>query len=1132
MVICGSVCKPLKRQILKWKLKKAPPMLLNFQQIQCVFCHQKSSLKSSPGFGKISVEIQAVDLSYPIEDDSYRLNIVGGCNGLILLANRSIKYLVLWNSTIRKHKNLPEFRPRREEPYYDPVYGFGYDELHHDYKAVCIFYNYTNDFVDDVEVKVYSLKSDSWNSVEYFGESFFIKNSGGFYEDTLHSLGFLVDGKLHWDMASKKKIVSFDIANEKWNKVEKPSSYGVGETESFLWKLGSNLCVYTDYKETQFCVWVMKEYGVKQSWTKKYTIRRAAQQEQARLAALAAAQVHQQDIDNPGRATNPDDEDLGDDDLLNPRHAEEVAAPVNRRDRQARLRPERRAMQIPFDDDDDDLDGAGATGAIIPPPLAPGAKQLKDAFLERFYPPSKRAQLRDEISNFRQLPTEALHETWERFKKKLMRCPNHHMTNVHLMEILYRSLNSVTKPVVDNAAGGSFMDLTFIQASDMLDRLTKQSRAWHTRDSEVASSTVSIGMTAEQRRREEERDQDMEHMKMQMDLLTKHLLLGKTKKVKVVISQGRDESDSEEEANYLNNQGGFRGNAQGNQGRNYYDKFGYKDRDQGSWKNKTDRSGLYVPPENREAVASGSGKMSLEDMMAKLLKGVEATNTGVTEVVNDLSSMKQLVNSHSTAIKQLEQQMSQLSAAFNQRKAGTLPSDTVQNPRNDGSCMAITTRSGKVLENPSKDNQVVDNTEKNVINADCDDSVEAKNQNESVHEKTIPLPPPPFPQRLKKKADDTPEKVGNRKQDKKEVVEKTIPLLPPPFPQRLKKKADDTRFSKFMTMLKQLTINVPLVEALEQMSGYTKFMKDLLTKKRAVSYELTDNVHHCSAIATRKLGLGDPTPTNMRLVMADRSVKRLVGILYDVLVKVSTFIFPADFVILDYEVDSEVPIILGRLFLATGSVLIDLRANELLFWLNDEVVRFDVCKSMKQPRDMDVFSVADVYYEDVEELSAEKQLIDEPLSDVLLNFKREEVEEYEETAGALTGIRSYSHGPKKLDLDLKNRPSPTVKTSIEEPAVLESEDLPNPLRYAFLGSGNTLSLSVAADLGEQHVEALISDLKRYKRAVGWTIDDIIGISPGICMHKSHLEEDCMPIGKHQRRLNPFKKRCTIYLDEV
>ncbi|PHT49293.1 hypothetical protein CQW23_13501 [Capsicum baccatum] len=119
--------------------------------------------------------------------------------------------------------------------------------------------------------------------------------------------------------------------------------------------------------------------------------RRAAQQEQARLAALAAAQVHQHNIDNPGlaalaaaqvhqhninnlgRATNLDDEDLGDDELLNPRRADEVAAPMNRRDRQARMRPEHRAVQVPFDNDDD-LVGASATGAIIPPPLAPGAK--------------------------------------------------------------------------------------------------------------------------------------------------------------------------------------------------------------------------------------------------------------------------------------------------------------------------------------------------------------------------------------------------------------------------------------------------------------------------------------------------------------------------------------------------------------------------------------------------------------------------------------------------------------------------------------------------------------------------------------------------------------------------------------
>ncbi|KAM3321536.1 hypothetical protein P3S67_002687 [Capsicum chacoense] len=218
---------------------------------------------------------EAVDLGYPIEDDSFQLRIEGCCNGLLLLsAHESIKYLVLWNPTIRKHKNLPEFRPRREGSYYRPVHGFGYDELHHDYKVMCICYHYNaNDSVDDVEIKVYSLRSDSWTSIDYCGETNFIKNNDGSYVDKLDSPADLANGKLHWNMGREKKdIVSFDIANEKWGKVEKPSSYGVGETEWFVRTMGTDLCVFTKYKETHFCIWVMKESGVKQSWMKKYTI--------------------------------------------------------------------------------------------------------------------------------------------------------------------------------------------------------------------------------------------------------------------------------------------------------------------------------------------------------------------------------------------------------------------------------------------------------------------------------------------------------------------------------------------------------------------------------------------------------------------------------------------------------------------------------------------------------------------------------------------------------------------------------------------------------------------------------------------------------------------------------------------
>ena len=218
-----------------------------------------------------------------------------------------------------------------------------------------------------------------------------------------------------------------------------------------------------------------------------------------------------------------------------------------------------------------------------------------------------------------------------------------------------------------------------------------------------------------------------------------------------------------------------------------------------------------------------------------------------------------------------------------------------------------------------------------------------------------------------------------------------IPRPPPQFPQRLVKKTEDGKYRHFITTLKQLSNNVPLVESLEQMPGYAKFMKYLVTKKRWVTFEDDDRLQHCSATVTRslvqkkedpgaftipctvgslhfakslcdlgesinimplsiykKLGLGDPKPTAMRLLMADRTVKRPIGILHDVLVKMESFIFPTDFVILDCEVDFEVPIILGRPFIATGRVLVDMEKGQMKFWLNNEEATFNVCRTMRQ----------------------------------------------------------------------------------------------------------------------------------------------------------------------------------------
>ncbi|XP_070026325.1 uncharacterized protein [Nicotiana sylvestris] len=91
-----------------------------------------------------------------------------------------------------------------------------------------------------------------------------------------------------------------------------------------------------------------------------------------------------------------------------------------------------------------------------------------------------------------------------------------------------------------------------------------------------------------------------------------------------------------------------------------------------------------------------------------------------------------------------------------------------------------------------------------------------------------------------------------------------------------------------------------------------------------------------------KLGIGRARPTSMLLQLADRTMKRPTGILDDVLVQVGKFMFPAGFVILDCQVDEEIPLILGRPFLATGRALINCETRELKMRLNDEEVIFNV----------------------------------------------------------------------------------------------------------------------------------------------------------------------------------------------
>ncbi|XP_061357374.1 uncharacterized protein LOC133301714 [Gastrolobium bilobum] len=147
---------------------------------------------------------------------------------------------------------------------------------------------------------------------------------------------------------------------------------------------------------------------------------------------------------------------------------------------------------------------------------------------------------------------------------------------------------------------------------------------------------------------------------------------------------------------------------------------------------------------------------------------------------------------------------------------------------------------------------------------------------------------------------------------------------PPPFPQRLHKQQDDKQFKRFMDVLKQLHINVPL--ALCDLGASINLMpKSIFTK----------------------LGIREARPTTVTLQLADRSITYPEGKIENVLVRVDKFIFPADFNVLDFEADREVPLLLGRPFLATGRTFIDVEKGALTMRVNNEQITFNVLNALK-----------------------------------------------------------------------------------------------------------------------------------------------------------------------------------------
>jgi hypothetical protein len=344
------------------------------------------------------------------------------------------------------------------------------------------------------------------------------------------------------------------------------------------------------------------------------------------------------------------------------------------------------------------------------------------------------------------------------------------------------------------------------------------------------------------------------------------------------------------------------------------------------------------------------------------------------------------------------------------------------------------------------------------------------------------------------------------------------------------------------------------LDAIQQIPSYAKFLKDLITVKRKTNVPkkafLTEQVSSilqcklpikykdpgCPTITCMigvsqieralldlgasvnllpcsiyvQLGLGELKPTSMTLQLADRSVKVPRGIVEDVLIKVDKFYFPVDFIVLDTEpvhkLGSQTPVILGRPFLATANALINCRTEVMKISFGNMIVELNIFHIRKQPLEYDEVQQV-CLIEDVMEEAIEESSMEDPLEACFAQFGEHlDLDKLLEQANAMLTTPLVS--------------SEKEETIVPNPPKKELKPLPENLKYKFLGPAKSLPVIIASDLVDAQEEKLLDVLREHKEAIGWTIEDIKGISPSGVMHKIHLEENAKPSREPQRRLNP------------
>ncbi|GJX11549.1 reverse transcriptase domain-containing protein [Tanacetum coccineum] len=291
----------------------------------------------------------------------------------------------------------------------------------------------------------------------------------------------------------------------------------------------------------------------------------------------------------------------------------------------------------------------------------------------------------------------------------------------------------------------------------------------------------------------------------------------------------------------------------------------------------------------------------------------------------------------------------------------------------------------------------------------------------------------------------------------------------------------------------------------------------------------------------KNLSLPELTPTCMTLELADRSISEPIGIAEDVYVTVGKFQFPADFVVVDFEPDPRVPLILGRSFLKTSRALIDVYEGEITLRVGREAITFNLDQTSRYTANYNHMTANRI---DVIDMACEEY------SQEVLGFSNvissgNPTPYYDPIVSTVSPtLTPFGDSDflffKEADsfLAIEDDPtSPEVDPTYYDPdgdillleAILNSDPSPPPPNQGnyfpetqkdLKICNDKLPVIIAKDLKNEEKVALIEVLKSHKRAIAWKLSDIKGINPEFCTYKILMEEDYEPMVQHQRRVNP------------